>query len=161
MVSLIAYYYTMGLLFMQKQLILARLNFQLYNSYIMKIFKQHHPRRHAKSFKYAFSGLFHTMINEPNFRIQLIIVAAFIYLGFKYRINNLEWAILTISMGLLLSAEMVNTVVENFLDAFMPEKNDGARLVKDISAGFVLITAITTLIVFILIFGDNFRYLAV
>jgi diacylglycerol kinase len=123
----------------------------------MNILKAHHPRRHAKSFKYAFSGLFHTLINEPNFRIQLIIVAAFIYLGFKYHISNLEWAIMTISMGLLLSAEMINTVVENFLDAFIPEENDGAKIVKDISAGFVLITAITSLVVFILIFADNFR----
>jgi diacylglycerol kinase len=127
----------------------------------MRLFKQHHPKRHARSFKYAFSGLFHTLLNEPNFRIQLIIVAAFIYLGFKYQISNLEWAIMTISMGLLLSAEMVNTVVENFLDAFVTDENDGVRIVKDISAGFVLITAITALIVFILIFADNFGYLSV
>jgi undecaprenol kinase len=123
---------------------------------MLKIIKAHHPRRHAKSFKYAFSGLFHTLVNEPNFRIQLLIVAALVFLGFRYGISSIEWAILTISMGILLSAEMINTVVENFIDALITEEHEAAKLIKDISAGFVLIAAIINLVVFYLIFAAYF-----
>ena len=121
-----------------------------------KFFKDHHPKRHARSFKYAFSGLFHALINEPNFRIQLIIVALLVFFGFKYSISSIEWGLLTISVGLLLSAEMINTVVENFIDSMIDEENDGAKVIKDLSAGFVLITALTALIVFYLIFWKYF-----
>lgn len=120
------------------------------------IFSDHHPRKHAKSFKYAFSGLLHTLLNEANFRVQILIAVVSIFLGFKYHINEAEWGLLVIVNGLLLSAEVINTVVENFIDVLIAEHNEGAKLIKDISAGFVLITAITFLIVFLLIFGKNF-----
>lgn len=120
------------------------------------IMKAHHPRRHAKSFKYAFSGLLHTLINEPNFRVQLVLSVATVYFGFKYNISNIEWGLLIISNGLLLSAEMINTVVENFIDVLIKDKHDGAKIIKDVSAGFVLISALVLLIVFLLIFYNRF-----
>lgn len=120
------------------------------------IFNAHHPRRHAKSFKYAFSGLIHTLLNEPNFRVQLVIVCATVYFGFRYGISHIEWGLLIIANGLLLSAEMINTVVENFIDVLIKEEQEGAKIIKDVSAGFVLITALTLLIIFFLIFGREF-----
>lgn len=121
-----------------------------------KLFSSHHPRRHAKSFKYAFEGLLHTLINEPNFRAQLVIVAAVTYFGFKYRISTIEWGLLTISMGLLLSAEMINTVVENFIDILIKDNDRGAKIIKDVSAGFVFITALVAVVLILLLFGDDF-----
>jgi len=121
-----------------------------------KILKAHHPRRHARSFKHAFSGLLHTLINEPNFRVQLVIVTATAFFGFKYDISNIEWGLLIMANGLLLSAEMINTVVENFIDVLINDHNDGAKIIKDVSAGFVLISAVTLLLIFLLIFGDHF-----
>jgi len=121
-----------------------------------KIFQSHHPRRQAKSFKYAFDGLLHTLLNEPNFRVQLVIAVAVVYFGFKYGISKIEWGLLVISMGLLLTAEMINTVVENFIDVLMKDRDNGAKIIKDVSAGFVLIAAIVTLILALLIFGEHF-----
>ena len=124
---------------------------------MLKIFKSHHPVRHAKSFKYAFEGIFHALINEPNFRVQLIIVTLAIIFGKKFGISNTEWGLLAISLGSLLSAEMVNTVVEEVLDHFYlkEEENIAVKVVKDLSAGFVLITSITVLIILILVFGNK------
>jgi len=122
---------------------------------MLKIFKSHHPARHAKSFKYAFEGIFHALINEPNFRIQLIIVTLAIIFGKKFGISNTEWGLLTISLGSLLSAEMVNTVIEEVLDYFYKDDNGAVKVVKDLSAGFVLVTSITALIILILIFGKR------
>ncbi len=126
-----------------------------------RFFKDHLPKRHARSFKYAFSGLFHALVNEPNFRVQLIIITLFVFFGFKYHISNVEWGLLVVSTGLLLSAEMVNTVVENFIDSLINDDDDGAKIIKDLSAGFVLIAAITTLIVFYLIFWKYFMGISI
>ena len=124
---------------------------------MLKIFKSHHPVRHAKSFKYAFEGIFHALINEPNFRVQIVIVTLAIIFGKKFGISNTEWGLLAISLGSLLSAEMVNTVVEEVLDHFYlkEEENIAVKVVKDLSAGFVLITSITVLIILILVFGNK------
>ncbi|MBD3366285.1 diacylglycerol kinase [candidate division WWE3 bacterium] len=123
---------------------------------IRDVIKSHHPRRRAKSFRYAFSGVLHALLNEPNFRIQVSIVVISIVLGWYFRISSTEWGLLTLTMGLLLFAELVNTVVEEFIDNLIPHKDDGARVIKDVSAGFVLIMALTSLIILVLIFGKFF-----
>ncbi len=119
------------------------------------LLSSHHPIRHVKSFKYAFKGILHTLINEPNFRIQVLIVSVSTYLGFLYKITITEWGLLVISLGSLLAAEMLNTVVEEFIDALIKEYHEGARIIKDVAAGFVLINAFTALIIILLIFGHR------
>jgi diacylglycerol kinase len=117
--------------------------------------KSHHPVRHAKSFKYAFEGILHALVHEPNFRVQLVIVAVSTWLGFYFKISNIEWGLLIISMGLLLAAEMLNTVVEEFMDHLIKDYSQGVKIIKDCAAGFVLITALTTLAILVLIFGHR------
>ena len=41
-------------------------------------------------------------------------------------------------MGLLLSAEMINTLVEEFIDNLIKDEHEGAKIIKDVAAGFVL-----------------------
>jgi diacylglycerol kinase len=119
----------------------------------MKIsLKSHHPIRHARSFSYAFSGILHAIINEANFRVQIFITIIAIVLGIYYKISTIEWSVLVLSLGFLLSAELINTTVEEFVDHLVQEHHEGARVIKDLSAGYVLTAAITTLIVMILVF---------
>ena len=120
-----------------------------------QVFKSHHPIRHVKSFGHAFEGIFHALLNEPNFRVQIIIAVLSVILGYHFKISNTEWAILTLSNGFLLSAEMLNTVVEEFIDNLIKEESPAVKIIKDLTAGFVLTTAITALIIFMLIFGHR------
>ena len=113
----------------------------------------HNPQRHARSFKYAFSGVIHALVNEANFRVQVAFTAVAISLGIYFKISTTEWAIIVTSTGVLLAAELINTVVENFIDALIKDYHDAAKIIKDVSAGFVLIIAITALINFLLVFG--------
>jgi undecaprenol kinase len=87
----------------------------------------------------------------------MFIATVSVILGILFNITSVEWALLTITMGVLLSAEMVNTVVEEVTDHFVNEQSTTAKIVKDLGSGFVLVIAITTLIVLFLIFG---KYLA-
>lgn len=118
----------------------------------MSILHSHHPLRHAKSFKHAFHGLWHVLLNEANFRVQIAIVIFSTALGIHFKISNTEWGLLILCMGSLLAAEMTNTVVEELIDTLIKEYHEGAKIIKDLSAGLVLTTAFTTLGVLILIF---------
>ncbi len=122
---------------------------------MIKLFESHHPIRHVKSFRHAFEGLFHALINEPNFRVQVVIVALSVYFGKRLGITNTEWSILIISLGLLLAAEIINTVVEEIMDHFVKHDDPVVKIIKDLSAGFVLISAISTLIILYLTFGHR------
>ncbi len=119
----------------------------------MSIFKSHHPIKHLKSFKYAFSGILHSLIHEANFRVQILISIMATIAGFYFGINSTEWSVLIIAFASLLSAEVLNTSIENFIDFLIPKKSDVAKVVKDLAAGFVLINAIACLLILFIIFG--------
>jgi diacylglycerol kinase len=123
---------------------------------IKTIAKEHHPKKQAKRFKYAFDGIFHALVNEANFRVQLFYAVLVVMAGFYFRINPAEWGLLILSLGLLLAAEMINTVVENVIDALIKEYDEAAKVIKDLSAGFVLVIGITTIIVSAIIFIPYF-----
>jgi len=51
--------------------------------------------------------------------------------------------------------ELINTVIEEIMDRFMKNLDGGVKIIKDVSAAAVLVTALTFLINFILIFGPR------
>lgn len=119
----------------------------------MTIFKSHHPVKHLKSFKYAFSGILHTLLHEANFRLQILVTAIAVGAGLYFQINATEWSVLIIAFASLLSAEVLNTSIENFINFMIPRKSEVVRIVKDLAAGFVLINALACLAILFIIFG--------
>lgn len=119
-------------------------------------FKPNHPIRQLKSFKYAFEGLFHAILTEPNFRIQVLIASISMYLGFKFEITYSEWVDLVSVLGMLLIVELINTVIEEIMDHFSKEISTSIKVIKDLSAAAVLITSFVVLANLVLIFGPRF-----
>ena len=72
--------------------------------------------------------------------------------GFIFKISITEWIICIVLFGLVITAELINTAIETTVDIVMPEKNEKAKLAKDIAAGAVLVSAITSAIIGIIIF---------
>jgi len=122
---------------------------------MQNLFKSNHPVRQIKSFKYAFEGLMHAFLNEPNFRIQILIVTASVVLGKIYQITRAEWSVIALSLGLLLVTELINTVFEEIMDRFMKETDDSVKIIKDVSAAAVLITAFVVGVNLLIIFGPR------
>ena len=127
----------------------------------MTFLKSHHPIKHVKSFKYAFSGILHALYHEANFRIQIFISIISIILGFYFQISVAEWSVLIISFSILLSAEIMNTSIENLIDFVIPKKSLVVKVIKDLSAGFVLINALAFLAILIIIFYGRILNLVV
>lgn len=133
----------------------------MFNLFKSNIWRSNHPIRRAQSFKYAFEGLFHALLNEANFRIQVVIVILSVIGGIYFKITTTQWAVLTLAMGFLLMSEVINTVVEEFIDHIIKEESQVAKIIKDLGAGFVLVAAVTTLIILVLIFGQPIHNLII
>lgn len=106
--------------------------------------------RRILSFKYAFNGIFLTFKKGANFRIQSSLGVLAVILGFVLHISPLEWAIIVLLIGIVLSAEIFNTMLEEVAGDLPDDKVRGET--KDMSAGFVLILAIASLVIGLIIF---------
>ena len=72
--------------------------------------------------------------------------------GLYFKVTKLEWMVLLICCGFVISLELVNSAIEKLCDAFTTDNNATVKYVKDVMAGAVLVTSITALIIGILIF---------
>jgi diacylglycerol kinase len=77
---------------------------------------------------------------------------AVILAGFWYNITQFEWLCVVLSIALVMTAEALNTALEELVDWLSPEKRKEAGKVKDIAAGAVLIASLGALVVGICIF---------
>ena len=66
--------------------------------------------------------------------------------------NYIEWALLFLVIGIVLTAELFNSAIEKIADIVNPEWNEKVKLLKDYSSAAVLIAAITSLIIGCIIF---------
>ena len=105
-----------------------------------------------KSFGYAFRGLADLIKSEQNAKIHLLITILVITAGFIFKINATEWCIVLLCIAIVFSTEALNTSVEKIIDHLFKDKNETARIVKDISAGAVLICAMISVICGLIIF---------
>ena len=104
------------------------------------------------SFKYAINGLKIILSTQHNFLIHLIVAVLVTVAGLFFKVSDLEWCILIITIALVLGAEAFNTSIEKLTDIVSPDFNIQAGKVKDIAAAAVLITALASVIIGLTIF---------
>ena len=110
------------------------------------------------SFKYAFEGIITGIKEERNIKIHISIMILVIILGILLKISQIEWIICIILFGLVISLEFVNTAIENAVDLITQEKNPQAKIIKDVAAGAVLVSAIASAIIGLIIFIPKIFY---
>ena len=109
-------------------------------------------RKFIRGFGYAFNGIWNAAATQLNFRVHLVAAVIAVYGGWALHISPDEWLWIILCIGLVLTAELFNTAIEFLTDLVSPEYNKKAGLVKDMSAGAVLIIAICALIIGLIIF---------
>lgn len=72
--------------------------------------------------------------------------------GFFFKITEIEWLIVLLASALVLSLEALNSAIERVCDLYSEEKNLKIKVIKDISAGAVLIAAIFALAIGVIVF---------
>lgn len=105
------------------------------------------------SFKYAFHGIFIALKSQRNVRIDVVAAFTAVALGFYLKVSTIELCIIMLMISLVLTAELLNTIVEFIVDAYFGnEYSILAKMAKDIAAGMVLVNATISLIIGAIIF---------
>jgi len=99
-----------------------------------------------KGFVYALRGIV-AGAEGRNFRVMLAAAVVVILLGFILNISLMEWCLVTLAMGLVLSLELFNTAGEKLVDILSPDHDPRYGMVKDILAGAVLVAALAAAVV--------------
>jgi diacylglycerol kinase len=111
--------------------------------------------RLRRSFSWALQGIFNSVSSGANMRIHLVAAVAAIGLGLGLGLSNLEWAIINLTIFMVLATETINTAIEKTVDLVTDHHHPLARLAKDLAAGAVLLTAINAVVIAALIFGPK------
>ena len=115
-----------------------------------------HPRgRLLRSFGYAFRGIGILLRTQANARIHATATVLVVIAGFWFRISRGEWCAVTAAIGLVWTAEGVNTALETVVDLVSPEPHPLAGRAKDVAAGAVLCAALAAAVVGTIIFGPR------
>ena len=109
-------------------------------------------KKMINSFKYAIQGFFSAFKTEKNMKIHTLAMFIVIVLGIWLKLNPIQWCLIVVAIVLVISAELFNTAIETVVDMISPEKNEKAKIAKDISAAAVLAVAIGAAIIGIIIF---------
>lgn len=114
-----------------------------------------------KRFAHAFRGIGSALRQDANLWLHLLIAAIVFAAAAWFRLPMTDWAILTLTVAVVLVAEMLNTAIEKVVDLASPDYHEIAKLAKDIAAGAVLIASIAAVAVGLLVFGPAVLHLLV
>jgi diacylglycerol kinase len=108
-----------------------------------------------RSFVIGSLGLAHALRTEQNMRLHCLIAVAVIAGGLVLRLAAWEWVAVLLSIGLVISAECVNTALERLADRVTREDDPLIKQAKDCGSAAVLVLAITAAIVGGIVFGPK------
>lgn len=109
-------------------------------------------RARAESFRHAFRGVATLLARQHNARIHALASLAVVALGLVLGVSHLEWALLVLAMGLVWSAEALNSAVEWLCDVASPEYHPLVKRAKDVAAAGVLLASIAAAAAGLLVF---------
>lgn len=104
------------------------------------------------SFTYPIKGLRYAYRNEQNLAVDVGIALLVTIAGFIFKLNLVEWAILALTIGLVISCELINTAIEAVVDLVTEDYHPLAKVAKDTAAAAVFVFAIIAVIVGLIIF---------
>lgn len=93
----------------------------------------------------AFKGLRYALLAERNLRFEVLAALASIALGLVLSIGITQWALVALAIGLVLLSEVFNSAIEQLADVVNPFYDQRIGMVKDLSAGAVLLASMTAL----------------
>ena len=94
-----------------------------------------------QSIKYAFAGIVSFFNSEHNAIIHLLATIAVLILAIVLHTSGLEIVVLIFAIGFVWVAEIFNTAIEEIMDFISEEQQPKIKLIKDLSAGAVLVAA--------------------
>ncbi|WP_416324802.1 diacylglycerol kinase [[Eubacterium] hominis] len=108
-------------------------------------------KKYVRKFRYAFQGLFHGITHDRSILLQCLIGIAVIGVFALLGLNTIEWCIVIMLIGIIITLEFVNSSIETIVDFISPQYNEKAKIIKDYAAAAVLVMSIAAAMVALLI----------
>lgn len=104
-------------------------------------------KKRIESFKYAFAGIRHLIRQEHNARLHIVSTLIVLLAGWYFDVNKYEWLAIIFCIGVVLITEVINTALENICDYMSPEFQPKIKIIKDLGAAAVLLSALISIII--------------
>ena len=98
-----------------------------------------------KKFSDAFTGLLKGT-GHRSILTQYILAAMAVCAGFVLHLRVLEWVAVIVCIGLVITAEILNTCIEKLCDLYSTDYSNRIREIKDLAAGAVLAASLTAFV---------------
>jgi Diacylglycerol kinase len=85
-------------------------------------------------------------------RIHITMMLFVAYFAYQLSLSRIEIMVLLITIGIVIAAEMINTAIEKLCDFVQKKHSVQIRVIKDASAGAVLVLALAAIGVGALLF---------
>ena len=105
-----------------------------------------------ETINHAVEGIKYGFLKERNMKIHGICMIIVVLFGHIFNISKVEWFVCLILFAGVVSTELMNTAIERTIDILIPYEDERAKVIKDLSAGSVLVWAIIAFILGIFIF---------
>jgi len=104
-------------------------------------------RKFQKRLNFALQGLRVAWRSEKSLRTQVWIGVAAVLLLLLLQPELFWWAIVTLTIALVLAAELFNTALEHLADHLHPDEHPRIKIVKDCAAAGVLVLSLGAVVI--------------
>lgn len=105
-----------------------------------------------ESFVCAFKGIVYVFKNERNFKFHILFSTLVLLCSLFFKLSYIELSVILIMIAIVLTLEIINTIIENIMDFLCKDYNVNIKIIKDMASGAVLVSAFISIIVGLLIF---------
>jgi diacylglycerol kinase (ATP) len=103
----------------------------------------------------ALTGAAYTLRTQPNAWIELAALVVVVAVGWWFEIRPVEWAVVGLTMSIVLALEAINTAIESLVDLVSPQYHPLAKTAKDAAAGAMIFAVLGSIWVALFIFGPK------
>ncbi|MDQ3098485.1 MAG: diacylglycerol kinase family protein [bacterium] len=109
-------------------------------------------KNHSLSVRNALNGIFWVLYTQPNFQLHVLAGFCIMIAAYLLSLSYVECAVLALTVVFVLVCELINTAIEAFVDLLSSEWQGQSKVIKDVSAGMVLVSAIGSVFIGAFIF---------
>lgn len=114
--------------------------------------KESFIKNRVKSVGFALRGALLLIRTEASIQVQVFIAIIMTAAGFFFDISNTEWIIQILTIAVIMGVEGLNTAIEKMADYIQPEFDKKIGIIKDVSAGAVMLVSIAATIIGFIIY---------
>ena len=109
--------------------------------------KRHGLKRFYKSFTYSIDGLKYAYRYEQSMLIHVIATFCVIIANILLKVDPTEWLVTMLAIGMVLSAELINTAIEATVDLVTLEIHPLAKIAKDCGSAATFVLAMMAAVI--------------